>query len=199
MQVPVHTQVDLQREQPLPPALASDSTGSAPDAPEELTSHRSAEGTGATERRPTTGMSARCAEHARAWTPARREAVESYLIYLQRVLRLQDWTITVDWSKPTRKDALATMTQMSDSKHATMRLSPEFTTEAPQLHGQILVHEMLHCHLFQMENLAATTVAALAGKQATAVFNVAYTAENELVTDALADAISPMVAPFHLP
>ena len=118
-------------------------------------------------------ISPRCIEHARVWTPARREAVEAYISYLQRTLRLQDWTITIDWSKPTKKDALATMTQMSDSKHATLHLSPEFISEPPHLHGQILIHEMTHCHLYQMETLASTTVSALSDKRTTAVFNVA--------------------------
>jgi len=146
-----------------------------------------------------TGVSTRCAEHARVWGPARREAVESYIAYLQSVLRLQDWTITIDWAKPSNKDALATITQMTDSKHATLRLSPEFTKEPPQLRGQILLHEMIHCHLFQMESLASTTVSVLTDKRATAVFNVAYTAANECATDAFADAFYSLVAAFHLP
>ena len=141
----------------------------------------------------------RCAEHSRVWTPARRQAVEDYINYLQGILRLQDWTIAIDWSKPTRKDSLATMTQMPDSKHATLRLSPEFTTQAPQLHGQILIHEMVHCHLFQLEGLAASTLSVLGDKQIAAVFNVAYTASNEVATDALADAFYPLAKPFRLP
>jgi len=36
----------------------------------------------------TTGLSYRCIEHSRVWTPARREAVESYVKYLQSALRL---------------------------------------------------------------------------------------------------------------
>jgi len=91
------------------------------------------------------------------------------------------------------------MTHMPDSKHATLRLSPEFTTEAPQLHGQILLHEMIHCHLLQLESLASSTLSALGDKRAATVFKVAYTASNEVATDALADAFCPLVEPFRLP
>ena len=165
---------------------------------------RTPEGDGASDEdqssdRPNPGLSPRCAEHARVWTTARREAVESYVAYLQEVLRLRDWTITVDWSKPTKKDALATMTQMTDSKHATLHLSPEFIKEPSHLHGQTLVHEMMHCHLFSMEGLTSSTVMALTDKRTAAVFNIAYTAANELATDGLADAFYPLVTPFHLP
>lgn len=202
MQISSQTLADHEREAPAPqiPASISDAPASpATDASSGLETKDSGERGARSEKQPSPGGSPRCVEHARVWTPARREAVESYIAYLQDVLRLRDWTITVDWSKPTGKDAWATMTQMSDSKHATLRMSPEFTTTPPRLHGQILLHEMVHCHLFQMENLATTSVSALAGKEATALFSRAYTSANELVTDALADAFEPLVVPFRLP
>lgn len=202
MQIATQTLAGHEHEAPVPQipagaseAPASSALASSSDAEPKVSGEPAVQVEGRSE----PGGSPRCLAHARVWTPARREAVESYIAYLQEVLRLRDWTITVDWSKPTGKDAWATMTQMSDSKHATLRLSPEFTTTPPRLHGQILLHEMVHCHLFQMENLATTSVSALAGKEATTVFSRAYTSANELVTDALADAFEPLVVPFRLP
>lgn len=187
MQVATDTEVTQEHPAPLPQVPVGEESAVPAD------------GSVLVEDRPSQAMSPRCAEHARVWTPARREAVESYLAYLQEVLRLRDWTITVDWSKPTGKDALATMTQMTDSRHAMLRLSPEYVATEPRLHGQILLHEVMHCHLFQMESLALATVSALAGKEATAVFDRAYTSANELATDALADALVPLVRQFRLP
>ena len=206
MQVARQTQISEGYEPVLPQMLAGESL---PSSPQELpVSSVTEEGANTLKNEArqaegplsqSAGKTPRCAEHARVWTPARREAVESYVAYLQEVLRLRDWTITVDWSKPTGKDAFATMTQMADSKHATLRLSPEFVTTESRLHGQILIHEMVHCHLFQMESLVSAMASAVAGKDATAMFNRAYTSANELTTDALADVLEPLVAPFRLP
>lgn len=198
MKVATHTNDDLGCEAALLPAQ-DDPTAPVQAVADDVETQGPDDAAESADPMGNVSTSSRCVTHAREWTAARREAVESYLAYLQRVLRLQDWTITVDWAKPTGKDALATMTQMSDSKHATIRLSPEFTTAAPELQGQILVHEMVHCHLFQMESLASTAVSTLAGKRAAAVFDLAYTASNEVATDALADAFHQLAVPFQLP
>jgi hypothetical protein len=188
--------IDIEGETSLHNALTRDTGTPVQEA--NISTHAPTEADEPSES-PNTSLSSRCAEHSRVWTPVRREAVEAYINYLQGILRLRDWTITIDWSKPTKKDSLATMTQMPDSKYATLRLSPEFTTEEPQLHGQTLLHEMIHCHLFQLESLAGSTLSVLGDKRVAAVFNVAYTASNEVATDALADAFYPLVEPFRLP
>jgi hypothetical protein len=196
MKAITHENIDLETETPFPHDLMQGAGTPSQDLNVNAAAPAEADLPGEGQE---ISLSSRCAEHSRVWTPARREAVESYIKYLQGVLRLQDWTITIDWSKPTKKDSLATMAQMPDSKHATLRLSPEFVTQAPQLHGQILLHEMVHGHLFQLESLACSAASALGDKRVAAVFNVAYTASNEVATDALADAFHPLVEPFRLP
>jgi hypothetical protein len=136
--------------------------------------------------------------HAAAFSPVHRDVIESYLTYLQRVLRLQDWTVDVDWSTPA-KDAYATITPLGDSKHATVRFSEKFMEASVALRQQTLVHEMLHCHVFALEELGSSTVAALASKQAVAVFAVAHTSAVECLVDGLADAFAGLVEPLHLP
>ena len=134
------------------------------------------------------------------WTPERREAVESYLRLAQEKLYLRDWTITVDWSRSCKSDdAIATCTPMADSRHATVRLSRKFLTEAPQMQTQILIHELVHCHLFALQDVAERTVEAAMPKGAYVVFNVALTAHVEMTVDALADAFAGLMPELVLP
>lgn len=137
-------------------------------------------------------------EFDRLWSPERRRAVEEYLAAVQVALRLQDWTISVDWSKPA-KDALATCTPMGDSRHATVRLSAEFLESSTALQSQTLVHEMVHCHLFAVDDLARASVEVAASKKAVAMFDVAFTSAIEQATDAFADAFAGLLPPLVLP
>jgi hypothetical protein len=65
--------------------------------------------------------------------------------------------------------------------------------------AQTLVHELLHCHIFALDNLAGDTVDALASKSAGKVFEVALEAAVECTTDTLADILLPFVPEFKLP
>lgn len=134
------------------------------------------------------------------WTSPRREAVESYLRVAQEKLFLRDWTITVDWSRSCKSDdAIATCTPMADSRHATVRLSRKFLTETPKMQTQILIHELVHCHLFALQDVAERTVEAAMPKGAYVVFNVALTVHVEMTVDALADAFAGLMPELVLP
>lgn len=133
-----------------------------------------------------------------AWTEARRSKVENYLAFLQGALRLRDWTITVDWSAPCEKDALATVTPMEDSRHATVRLSREFLDLSDRNKTQTLVHEMVHCYFFEVDSLATSTVEALTTKQASKVYSVAHNGCIERSVDTVADAFTELLPGLSL-
>jgi hypothetical protein len=65
--------------------------------------------------------------------------------------------------------------------------------------NQVIVHELLHCHLFALEDYAEDIVAEIATKKTAAVFNIGHTKLVETAIDGLADAIAAIVPPFALP
>lgn len=133
------------------------------------------------------------------WTPNRRRAVEEYIVELQRILRLQDWNIKVDWTEPCDDISLATNDPLEDQKGATIRVSEKFLPLTSEEQTQTLVHEMIHCHLNVMTDLAEYAVKSLAKKEANEMFLIAFSQSLELTTDAIADAIAPMIKQFVLP
>jgi hypothetical protein len=133
------------------------------------------------------------------WTPNRRKAVEDYIVELQKVLRLQDWNITVDWTQPCDEISLATNDPLEDQKYATITVSDKFIPLTPGVQTQTLVHEMIHCHLSTLTDLAEYTVKSLAKKEGNDIFLIAFSQVAELATDALADAFYPLIKPFALP
>lgn len=143
---------------------------------------------------------AKTSKFHREWSGPRREAVENYLRQAQQTLFLRDWTITVDWSRSCKKDgALATCTPMGDSRHATVRLSREFLMQSPRMQTQILLHELTHCRLFPLQEMATQTAEAAMSKQAFQVFEAALNAEIEEAVDGLADSYVDLMPQLVLP
>lgn len=135
------------------------------------------------------------------WTEQRRKAVASHLLSLAPLLRLQDWTIKVKWDKYSDEfdDAYATNTPLGDSRHCEIRFSKKFLELDDFEMTQVLVHELLHCHLFALEDYSEDIVEELATKKTAAVFNIGHTKLVETAIDGLADAIAALVPPFALP
>lgn len=118
-----------------------------------------------------------------------RHVVEEFIECAIEALKLSHWTIRVDWSKRCEKGALATISEESDSKHATIRLSPEFFALPRRDRHQALLHELMHCHVFEVQRLAEDTVALLGSKRESAVFGIAYTSAVERLVDGMADTL----------
>ena len=133
------------------------------------------------------------------WTPNRRKAVEDYIVSLQKILRLQDWNITVDWTEACDELALATNDPLEDQKYAVIRVSDKFLPLTSAEQTQTLVHELIHCHLCTVTDLAEYTVKSLTTKAANDIFLIAFSQVSEIATDALADAVAPHIQPFILP
>lgn len=137
--------------------------------------------------------------HRAAWTSDRRKALAAAVANYQASMRLVDWTITIDWDKPCAKDALATITPMADSRHATLRLSPEYIELPPSMRTQVILHELAHCLLFPIDDLALSTVKHLSRKGGAAIYEIAHASAIERAVDAVADALLPHVPPVKLP
>lgn len=148
--------------------------------------------------RPSAKPEGRKQQHRVAWTAKRRENLAQAVARYQRIMKLSDWTITIDWSKPCEKDALATMTPMSDSRHATLKLSAEYVNLTADLQTQVLLHELAHCMLFPIDDLALETVKHAAGKEGAAIYEIAHSAAIERAVDSIADALWSLVEPVSL-
>lgn len=144
----------------------------------------------------------------RTWIPRRRATLETWISDVKGRMGLEDWTISVDWDgnehthplTGEHPSALATMTPMPSSKHATMAVSRELLDIPAPLRHQALVHEMVHCHLFAIHEHAKEGFAAAAKKNKLArkVFNAGLNQQIETATDALADALAELLPEAHL-
>jgi len=139
-------------------------------------------------------------KRAAGWTPERWRAVEEYVAAAAPLLRLSDWTIRV-LREPPEDDAYATMTPLEQSRYADMRVADSFLELPTAEQRQTLVHEMVHCHLFFLHECAEAAFVELAaemGRKAHKLAAKMFTNELERATDALADALGPLLPPFDL-
>lgn len=131
------------------------------------------------------------------WTARRRKAVCDHIALLAPKLRLADWTITCDFTKESDEGSVAQIDRTPHSKHATICFGPDFLELAAAEQHQTLVHELVHCHLFGMHCLAEESLNLLptAAKKLSLAL---LTAQVEEATDALADALAPLLPPLKL-
>lgn len=134
------------------------------------------------------------------WTDNRRRAVESYIAMLQRIMHLQDWRIVIDWkTKVDGEEAYATNTPFGNQRRCTIAFSDEFLSLSQEDQGQTLVHELVHCHLFQVHHQAEDGFDEVGSRAASKVFSVMMESTVECATDAIADVIASLVPPFVMP
>ncbi len=138
---------------------------------------------------------------ALGWTAARKKAVSEHLILLQSKLRLQDWTVKVMWDKYSNEfdDAYATNTPLGDSRHCEVRFSKKFLELDEMEMTQVIIHELIHCHLFALEDFTTDVVEEIAPKKIAAVFNIGHTKLTESAIDALADAFVTLLPTLVFP
>jgi hypothetical protein len=138
---------------------------------------------------------------ALGWTQARKKAVTEHLISLQPKLRLQEWTIKVRWDKYSDEfdDAYATNTPLGDSRHCEIRFSKKFLELDSKDMTQVILHELMHCHLFALEDYTTDIVEEIAPKRISAVFNIGHTKLTETAIDALADAFAGLLPELVFP
>lgn len=131
----------------------------------------------------------------REWTARRRKVVLEHVQVLAPTLRLADWDIRLDFDNPASEDSDAQIFRNDGQKRATVRFGPAFLTLSADDQRQTLVHELVHCHLFALHEVAAAAFKLLpepARELAATLMND----QVELATDGLADAIAPLTDPI---
>lgn len=132
-------------------------------------------------------------------TPEQRYYVHDYIDRLAGTMRLRDWSIKVNLDELAADDAYATNEQDGHSRHCEIKFSSRFIELDSRAATQTLVHELVHCHLFEVHATAVDCMEAATSGKAAAVFEAAIISQVECATDALADLIVQFVEPFQLP
>lgn len=134
------------------------------------------------------------------WTARRRKLVEKFISLAQTRLRLADWEILCEFDDDCGPGAVATITRAVDQKRAVVRFNAlEFLTCSAAHQRQTLVHELLHCHLFDVHESAGLAIAAVPGKAHQATLTHLVRSRVEVCTDALADAFCVLLSDVAVP
>ena len=127
------------------------------------------------------------------------EYFKQYLNRLRQTMRLRDWTIRVDFTKTPPDGAYAANTQFDHSRHCELSFADSFLDLSGKEQTQTIVHELVHCYLFEVHTSSLDAMEAVVGGKALAIFDAGITAQVELATDTVADVIAPLVEQFKLP
>ena len=130
------------------------------------------------------------------FTAGLRLAVEEQVRVLQGLLRLGDWVVRLDWSAPAGDDCYAQITPNENSRHACLQISPLFLGLPEEAQRQTLVHELLHCHVFDLHHCAELMLENCASRSAFRIAAEVLNARVEMLVDGLADVLSPMCPPI---
>lgn len=123
-----------------------------------------------------------------------RKALGRYLRALADSLELRDWTIVVEHEPVTDESddekILADVRTTSGRKIAHVRVCPDFRDRDRQDIRHILVHELVHVHLAQLQAQSENDLADLVGKPADTVFFRSFCRNLEYAVDAIASALA---------
>ena len=124
---------------------------------------------------------------------------KGYINRLTETMRLRDWNITIDFTKVPSDGAYAENSQFGHSKHSELRFAEVFLQLTPTQQTQVILHELVHCYLFEVHTCSIDGFSCVGGAKASYVFEASITAQVELATDAIADGLTPLVEQFALP
>ncbi len=124
---------------------------------------------------------------------AQHAAYQSYLRELADAMELKDWRFTFVIESLANPSYQAECAITYGRKHACIKIAPDALKNTPEEVRQMVVHELIHCHVNpirdQLDNIEAQL-----GKAAYTTIHNATTDVLELATESLANAIAP-----HLP
>ena len=132
------------------------------------------------------------------WDLEKELYLVSYLELLVKSMRLSDWSIIVELSDKD-KNVFATIESQPDQRRAILTITSNFLQLDADDQKQTLVHELIHCHLFALHYQAEEAFKIYSTSKAQEVFALMLESEIEKATDALADAIAPLLPFFELP
>lgn len=120
-----------------------------------------------------------------------RKAILAYLQWLQPVLNLNEWTIRLADQTADEGNAAEIQT-IDDSRVATVFLSADFDTYARPDVRRYLIHELLHLHHQEAEQVVTELKATLAPGEHRLVAAL-HRHACEVMVDQLANAIAPLI------
>lgn len=135
------------------------------------------------------------------WNVKQKEAISLYVYSMAKIMKLQDWKIKVKWDKFCDEfdDAYATNTPVGDSRHCEIRFSERFLELDDQEMTQAVVHELLHCYYFPVEDYTEEMFTKATDEKSTELFSIGHTKLMETAIDGIADGIANVVPNFKLP
>lgn len=122
-----------------------------------------------------------------------RKALGEYVRDTADKLELRDWTFNVEHAALPSEDGLSTLADVTCTdgrKLATVRVCENFRERDPEEQRHVIVHELVHCHLTQLQDQCESDLHSLIGRPADTVFELSFRRNLEYAVDALASALA---------
>jgi hypothetical protein len=116
------------------------------------------------------------------------DQMELRLQHWCRKLGLREWRVTIDWDTPVKAYAMASVNVPHQTFDAEVMLDPSWKTWTETTIDEILVHELLHLSLRNLER-AADSAGDLLGKEASVVWDNRLQHELELFIERMAHVV----------
>ena len=113
----------------------------------------------------------------------RRARFAEYVSRIAGDMRLRDWKLFIGEDVPSGDDTTADCYPIPGRKYATIRFSESFLRDTPEDQRHTIVHELIHCHLAQIQRVIEVKL-----DNDAIVRN-----QLEYAVDALADVIAPLL------
>ena len=153
------------------------------------------------------GYSVKSAEHIKVryisptripWDKKKERYLVEYLRALVPIMKLTDWSFIIELNDIT-KNVFATMESQPDQKRGILTLTSKFLQLDSYDQKQTLVHEFIHCHLFNLHYQAEAGFKVNSTSKTQELFSIMIESEIERATDSLADVLTPFIPDFKLP
>jgi hypothetical protein len=115
-----------------------------------------------------------------------------YIRWLADRLSLRDWTFTVA-DQPSDPEAHASIHPTYGRRRAVLRLNADWSSYSEASQRHTLVHELIHCHIDLLASPLENQLEELLGTAAYSLLWANFRERVELVTDAIADAVAPLM------
>lgn len=135
------------------------------------------------------------------WTAEQKSSINKFVYETQALVKLQDWKIKVVWDADCDEfdDAYATNTPIGDSRHCEIRFSRRFLELDNYEMTQAVVHELMHCYLFAVEDYTEDMFELATDKKTYELFNIGHSKLIETAIDGIADGIAKNIPGYVLP
>jgi hypothetical protein len=121
-------------------------------------------------------------------------ALCTYVRACADVMGLKDWRIQINLEPPEDDGATAAIAPVYGRRYAELRFCEDFNERMPTEQRQTVAHELIHCHLDELDTVLNTdTLTDIMGKPAFHLLHAHHHTALENATDALAEAIAPML------